>query len=394
MKRIYLDHNATSPLRPQVRDLWQDLTGQDFGNPSSLHASGRKARNLIDESRETIAGLLKVEEHEIIFTSGGTEANNLALFGASQSCKPGHTIIASPTEHPSILEPLAQLKSAGCDLQMAKVGSTGLINPEQLAFATQSKRVGLISIHFANNETGAVQPISDLAYALADMPAKSRPKLHIDAVQALGRIPLDLDGGLAGVDMVSLSMHKIGGPLGVGILVRRTGCNLTPRSFGGGQEEELRAGTENAPAIAASALALELALTEQPTLAENHRLWSAEMWRLLSSQFPALKLTGPSIDRHAARLPNTLNLRMPKSDARMLVTRFDMQGIELSAGSACASGAVEPSHVLLAHGLDEEEARSGLRLSLGWNTSEADCKGAVERMVKVFSSSHATCDEA
>ncbi|MFT4710051.1 MAG: cysteine desulfurase [Bacteroidia bacterium] len=389
MKRVYLDHNATTPMRPEVRDLWVELLGKHGGNPSSLHASGRLARNLIDDARARIATCLDVSESSVVFTSGGTEANNLAIFGVGSTLGPDRSVLTSPIEHASVLEPMARLAAGGRKLHYAGVSKTGRIHPEQLAYNIEANSVGLVSLHLANNEIGVVQPMRELSAGIQALPEKSRPVLHVDAVQATGRIDVSL--ALEGVDLYTMSMHKIGGPLGVGVLVKRPGTAVAPLVHGGGQEEELRAGTENAPAIAASALAMELALAEQAVTAQNHRLWCNQIWRILSARFPELELSGPALEKTTDRLPGTMNIRMPGTEARMLVTRFDMEGVELSAGSACASGAVEASHVLLALGLSESDARSGLRISMGWNTSEADCKRAVERMVKVFSSSRATC---
>ena len=390
MKRVYLDHNATTPMRPEVRDHWVELLGKHGGNPSSLHASGRMARNLIDDARARIAVCLGVSESSVVFTSGGTEANNLAILGVGNTLAPGQSVLTSPIEHASVLEPMQHLEAGGRKLHYAGVSKTGRIHPEQLTYNIEANSVGLVSLHLANNEIGVVQPIRELAAGFHALPEKSKPVLHVDAVQATGRI--DVTSALESVDLFTMSMHKIGGPLGVGLLVKQPGTNLSPLVYGGGQEEELRAGTENAPAIAASALAMEMALAGQVETAQKHRLWCDQIWRILSARFPELELAGPPLEKTADRLPGTLNLRMPGTEARMLVTRFDMEGVELSAGSACASGAVEASHVLLALGLSESEARSGLRISLGWNTSEGDCKLAVERMVKVFSSSRATCD--
>lgn len=390
MKRVYLDHNATTPMRPEVRDLWVSLLGKHGGNPSSLHASGRLARNLIDDARARIAACLNVSESSVVFTSGGTEANNLAIQGVASALDPSLALLTSPIEHASVLEPMEQLEANGRKLHYAAIGKTGRIHPEQLTHNIETNSVGLVSLHLANSEVGVVQPIRELASCIFDLPKESRPILHVDAVQATGRI--DFTAALEGVDLYTMSMHKVGGPLGVGLLIKRPGAVITPLVHGGGQEEELRAGTENAPAIAASALAMELAFAQRVETAKKHRLWCDQIWRILSTRFPALALAGPSLEKTAERLPGTMNIRLPHTEARMLVTRFDMEGLELSAGSACASGAVEASHVLLGLGLTEPEARSGLRISLGWNTSEADCKLAVERMVKVFSSSHATCD--
>lgn len=387
-KRTYLDHNATTPLRPKVARLWRELSAEGLGNPSSLHAPGRRARALIDQARERIAACLKVHEDELVFTSGGTESNNLALLGS-----PGkRMILTTPVEHPSVQEPLAHLAQKGRTVKQLTVGPAGRINPEQVAFLIESNSVDLVSIGIANNEIGTVQPVEDLRPYFEH--SERKPRLHIDAVQALGRIPLDFEETLAHVDLASFSMHKLGGPVGVGLLFIRRGTELAPRAFGGSQEAALRPGTENAAAIAAAALAVELALRNSTAEAERTRVLTEAIWSSISAMDPKLELLGLPFDQPKQRLPNTLAFLARGRDARMLVTRLDGMGVELSAGSACTSGAVERSHVLDAIGVPEEDGRSGLRISIGWNTTGADCKHAVGAMGKVFLSASATCNNS
>jgi len=384
--RIYLDHNATSPLRPKVARLWRELSAEGLGNPSSQHASGRRARSVIDEARERLAACLGVHEEELIFTSGGTESNNLALLGS-----PGEgLILTTPIEHAAVLEPLEALARAGRTVKQLAVGPAGRINPEQVAFLMESKPVSLVSIGIANNEIGTVQPIDELRPCFDS--TDRRPRLHIDAVQALGRIPLDFTDSLAHVDLASFSMHKLGGPMGVGLLFVRRGTQLAPLTHGGGQEEGLRPGTENAAAIAAGALAVELAVASEVAEAQRTRTLVQALWAALEAADDDLELLGPALEEPLSRLPNTLAFLARGRDARMLVTRLDRAGVEVSAGSACSSGAVERSHVLAAIGVAGENARSGLRLSLGWSTAGADCKHAVGTMGKVFSATHTTRD--
>ena len=381
--RVRLDHNATTPLRPEVGRLWQELTSRGLGNPSGLHTSGRAARDVIDQAREKVAAALGVHEEEVIFTASGTEANNVALFGRAATLDPDRVILAGPTEHPSVHEPVERLAAEGRTVKRLAVDRSGLVNPEQVAFLLESAPVGLVTLQLANNEVGTVQPMAELAGLL--QPRGQGPTLHVDAVQALGRLPLDLSGELERVDLVSLSMHKVGGPLGVGILVRRKGTPLTSPLLGGGQEDGLRPGTESAPAIGAAALAVELAVRDQEQQERGLRELATELWRGLSAGLPGVQLLGPPIEAAAKRLPNTLTLLVDGADGRMLVTRLDMLGLECSAGSACSSGAVEASHVLMAMGFDEVAARGGLRLSLGRNTSRSDCKRALDVLVKEFS---------
>ena len=381
--RVYLDHNSTSPLRPAVREVWQALAAEPLGNASSPHASGRRARALVDDARARIAAALEVHEEEIFFASGATEANNLAIDGALRARGGRAGLVLSPTEHSSVLGPARARERAGGPVIFLRVDPHGLPDPESLRGALRAGGVGLVSISAANNETGAAPDLALLFRSLGS----SRPILHTDAVQALGRLPVRLAEW--GADLATFSAHKLGGPPGVGILWRKRGTPLEPVGHGGGQELGLRPGTENVPAIAATALAVELAVREQAVQAARLGLLVRELWDDLVAALPGTRLIGPPLDSNR-RLPNTLCILVPGTDGKVLVTRLDLAGLEVSAGSACASGSIEPSHVLLALGLTRDEARSGLRLSLGWNTTREDCKQAATIFHDEFVSSRAT----
>lgn len=390
--RIHLDHNATTPLREEVRTLLVELLDRGLGNPSSLHASGREARQLIDDARERVAAALDVHEDGVLFTSGGTESNNLALRGALAAAPAGAGLATSTIEHAAVLEPAAQLATRGRPWVQIECDGTGRIDPERVAQAVANHDLALVSVMAANNELGTVQDLPAIADLVREH-SSGRTRLHTDAVQAIGKVPFDPSRW--GVDMASLSPHKLGGPVGVGILIAAPGTSLEPLVFGGGQERGLRPGTENAAAIAAAALAVQLAVTERDAYAQRVGALASGLWRALHERLDGVRLLGPPIDPHGPidvdqRLPNTLNVLLPGVDGRVLVTRLDLEGLEASAGSACASGSVEPSHVLRAIGLDEEDARAGLRLSLGRRTTAEDCAQAVEILVKTCRGTHAT----
>jgi cysteine desulfurase len=377
--RVYLDHNATTPLRPEVRTLLAELQGEPLGNPSSLHASGRRARHLIDEARARVAAALHVHEDEVVFTAGGTEATNLALAGALAAAGPPAGLVTSAVEHSSVLATAAALERGGHPVERAGVDPQGRLALDALAAAIARPSTALVSIQRANNEVGvvhALERVVELARGRAGKPAL----VHTDAVQALGRTTVTLGAG--GADLASFSAHKVGGPPGVGILYRRRGVALVPLLFGGDHEGGLRPGTEAAANIAAAALAIELAARERAQHAARTAPLTRSLWTELASRLPEARLIGPPIDA-SDRLPNTLCVALPRTDGKVLVARLDLEGLEVSAGSACASGALEPSHVLSAMGLDESAARAGLRLSLGWSTTRAECAAAVDILVKV-----------
>jgi cysteine desulfurase len=333
-----------------------------------------------------VAAALGVHEEEIFFTSGATEANNLALFGVLAAAGAEAGLATTAVEHSSVLEPARALAAAGRRVTIVPVDSRGIPDPAAVVAATSEPAAGLVSVGAANNETGAVPDLAAIAWGLRERPGP-RPRFHTDAVQALGRLPVNLREW--GVDLASFSAHKLGGPPGVGVLWRARGVALAPRLHGGGQELALRPGTENVAGIAAAALSIELAVREQPAYAARTARLARNLWAELHASLPSLRLLGPPIDSKE-RLPNTLCVLVPATDGKVLVTRLDLAGLEVSAGSACASGALEPSHVLSAMGLARDEARSGLRLSLGWNTTAEDCKRALAVFHAEFSSSRAT----
>ncbi len=406
---IYLDHNATSPLRPEVREAFAAALDSFPGNPSSVHGPGRAARAALDRARERVAQALAVSEGEILFTSGGTESNNLAIWGSlvrEPAASGGPLLIATATEHPSVLRPAAALAESGRALVIAPVDSQGLVDPRQLvdlALSAGGSRQGaggdprLLSVCAAGGETGAVQDLAAIGAALAQGPARSRPLFHTDAVQAIGRLPLRLKEW--GVDLASFSAHKFGGPRGVGILFRASGVPLCPQLRGGEQELGLRPGTENVAASVATATAVELAVAGRDELVRRARRQIGLLTELLGTRIPEARLVGPPLSTAPAgapaekqgdrRLANTATFVIPGVDGRILATRLDLAGLEASAGSACASGSLEPSQALLAMGFSEAEARAGLRLSTGWNTRDEDIHRAVDILWKTLAPSGA-----
>lgn len=378
---LYFDSNATARLRPEVRACYLEALERVRGNPSSLHSPGRNARHMLDEARERIAAALGVHEDELLFTSGGTESNNLALLGALRAL--GHTagLAVSAIEHASVLGPARALGRAGHPLLTMEVDETGTLRPSSLKTALAAPATALVSTMAANNELGTCSPLAEIAAALEHAPR--RPLWHVDAVQALGRMPLDLRE--LGIDLASFSLHKVGAPVGVGLLYRRGGVALEPLMYGGEQEQGLRPGTENVAGAVAAATALELALTELEHNRERLGSHAVRIWVELVSKLPHLKLLGLPVD-HPRRLPGTLNIVSPGIEGKVLVMRLDLAGVAASAGSACASGSVEPSHVLKAIGCGDDEARSGLRLSCGRETREEDVHRLVESLWRTLKS--------
>jgi cysteine desulfurase len=386
---LYFDSNATARMRPEVLDAYVEALRTVGGNPSSLHEPGRRARHLLDDARERIAAALHVHEDELVFTSGGTESNNLALLGSLRPSPRGRMLAVSAIEHSSVLGPARALEREGAKLVLLPVDETGTVNLEVLRSTLREPQLALVSTMAANNELGTCAPLEELSAALNDAPC--RPRWHIDAVQALGRIPLDLRG--LRVDLASFSLHKLGGPLGVGVLYRRAGVSLEPLFWGGEQEQALRPGTENVAGAVAAARAIELAVAETHSHAARLRRLSARLWMELAVKLPQVRLLGLPIE-HPRRLPGTLNLLCPKIDGKVLVMRLDLAGLAISAGSACASGSLEPSHVLRAIGCNEEEARAGLRLSLGREVGDEDVDRAVEILWRTLGAANVNADAA
>jgi cysteine desulfurase len=339
----YLDYNATAPVRPQAVQAMTDALAE-VGNPSSVHAGGRRARALIEGVRRELAACLAVEATAVVFTSGGTEANHLALLGVEGP------LLVSAVEHPSVL-------GAVLGAATAPVDGAGRLDLAAFEALLATVRPRLVSIMLANNETGVVQPLAEAA-ALA---RAAGALVHTDAVQVLGKLPLDLDE--LGVDLLSVSAHKLGGPPGVGALVVREGVELRPLLRGGGQELRRRSGTENLPGIAGFGAALGVATDWAAVRALRDRLESA-----ILEGHPATRIVGVDVPR----LPNTSCLLTPDLTAETQLIALDLAGVAVSSGSACSSGKVGPSHVLAAMGLPEADARCAIRLSLGWATTEAD----------------------
>jgi cysteine desulfurase NifS len=374
-ERIYLDHNATTPAHLEVRAAMVRFLESHYGNPSSIYREGREAKSAIEESRRTLANLLGTTARRIIFTGGGSEANNMVIKGVALAGD--HTkrqVISSTIEHPSVLKVCTWLENLGFTVTYLPVDEYGRVRPEDLEKALTDNTC-LVSIMLANNETGSIQPIKELA-ALAHAHGAL---FHTDGVQAVGKIPMDVES--LGVDFFTLSGHKFHGPKGIGALYVRKGIDLEPLVHGGGQEGGRRAGTENTPGIIGIGVAAELAEKRLSDMTGKISRLRDELWEGIVKIFPEARLNGHPEER----LPNTLNVSMPGIRGESLVLALDQQGISFSSGSACRSGSPKPSHALLAMGLSEEQAHCAIRLSLGVdNTSEHITRtlAAMEKMVR------------
>jgi len=358
---IYLDHAATTPMRPEILDVMHTYFLERFGNPSSLHAYGLEARKAIEDAREQIAHTIGATPPEIVFTSGGTESDNMALRGVLRagSGESDH-IITSAIEHPAVLETCKFLERLGHEVTYVSVDVDGRINSSEVEEAIRDN-TRLISIMHANNEIGSIQPIAEVG-AIA---ASHGVYMHTDAVQSVGKIPVDV--AALNVGMLSISSHKIYGPKGVGCLYVRKGTRLKPLIFGGSHERGLRSGTENVPGIVGFSEAMRLASED---FADNVRIQRLrdELIDAVLREIPDTRLNGGK----ERRLPNNANFSFSYIEGESLVLRLNAKGIAGSTGSACSSKKLEPSHVLLAIGLDPVDAHGSLRLTLGRETTEAD----------------------
>jgi cysteine desulfurase len=369
---IYLDHNATTPLEPAVRAEMNAVLDRAVGNASSLHAFGQAARRILDEARARVARLIGALPEEIVFTSGGTEADNLAVLGvvAARSGRPPH-VVTSAIEHPAVLNPCRQLELRGCRVTFLAVDREGRLDPAA-AIAALSDETALVSVMLANNDVGTLQPVAALAEG-----ARARGVLiHTDAVQAVGKVPVNVHE--LGVDLLSLSGHKLHGPQGAGALYVRRGTPLEPFMFGGRQERGLRPGTENVAAIAGLGKACELAAMR---LAED----GLRMDRLRAAFETAIRERVPGVTVNgggASRLPNMSHLTFAGLDGETLAISLDLLGLAASVGAACSSGVREPPHVLLAMGRSPAAARSSLRFSFGRGNTDEDVARAVDLVVR------------
>ncbi len=354
--RVYLDHNAGAPLRPEVRDAMLPFLGPP-ANPSSAHREGARARTALEAARAEVAALVGALAAEIVFTSGATEANNLALRGTCAGT--GRGLITTAVEHASVLETARALAAVGVPLSVVPVDAEGRVSAADV-IAACAPGASLASVGLANGEVGSVAPVAAIAAGL-----RGRGVLvHTDAAQAAGRLPVDVRA--LGVDLLSLSAHKLGGPAGVGALWVRRGARVVPQLTGGPQERGWRAGTENVAGIVGFGVAARLARAEQGGAAAAAEALVDRLWQGLRERVRAIVRNGPAAP---PRLPNTLNVSFAGCAGESLLVLLDLAGIAVSVGSACAAGAAEPSHVLRAMGREGEAARAGLRLSVGPSTT-------------------------
>lgn len=354
MQRAYFDHNATTPIAPEVRDVVVACLNETYGNASSIHHFGQAAKQRLEAARRQVAELIGARPTEIVFTGGGTESDNMAVLGVARAASGARHVITSATEHPAVLAACAQLEREGVSVTRLRVGPGGVVDPADVRRALRAETV-LVSIMHANNELGTVQPIAEIARITRE----AGVPLHADGVQALGKIPVDV--GALGVDLYSMSGHKLYAPKGVGALFVRKGTRMASLTFGGHHERDRRPGTENVPGIAGFGAAAELALR---SLADESESIGALRDRLDAAALGRIENSGINGGR-GGRTPNTTNLFFDGIDGEALVIALDLRGFAVSTGSACSSGAVTPSHVLTAIGLSPERARSSIRFSLG-----------------------------
>lgn len=379
MQRIYLDHTATTPLDERVFEAMRPYFSGMFGNASSVHAFGREAKMALEKARETISRGIGAEAGEVFFTSGGTESNNLAIRGAAHAARSSgrNHIITSAAEHHAVLEPCELLQEEGFEVTILPVDGYGRVTAEQVAGAI-TDRTCLVSIMHANNEVGTISPVAGIASALRGKGIV----FHTDAVQTLGKIPLDVK--TLGVDLMTLSAHKLYGPKGVGALYIRKGTEIEPQLHGGGQERGKRPGTENVPLAVGFAKAVELAISEMSEEMKRLTLLRNSLEEGILREFPSVIINGHPVER----LPQILNVcfdsRKIRLEGEMLLMNMDLEGVAVTSGSACTSGSMQPSHVLLAIGRDPKSAKAALRFAFGKSNREddvAEVLGCLQRVV-------------
>lgn len=365
----YLDHAATTPVLPEVRDAMVAILDEDFGNPSSVHAFGRKARTAVEDGRDRVASAIGASPAEVVFTGGGTEADNLALKGSVEKLRAnGNHLVITAFEHHAVIDVAKWLGRRDIEVTTVPVPASGLVDPAAVAEAVGPATI-LVSVMTANNEIGTVQEIAAIAAAVKAKNA--RTLVHTDAVQALGNIPVDVHAW--GVDLAAFAAHKVGGPKGVGALFVRSQVPLDAVIHGGGQERGLRSGTLNVAGIAGFGIAAEIAAKEVYEKADRLRGLRDVLYEGMLDAIPDLVVNGDL----EARLPGNLNVCIPNTDGETLLLLLDQQGIACSSGSACASGALDPSHVLLAIGVPRELAKGSLRFSLGRSSTPEDVEAVL-----------------
>jgi cysteine desulfurase len=361
MRRIYLDSNATTPMRPEVAAAMLPIYSEDYGNPSSIHWFGQQAKSLLDDARQQVARLIHAEPSEIVFVSGGTEADNLAIRGIAESQKAkGRHLITSKIEHHAVLHTCKDLEKQGWEVTWLSVSRDGVVDPEDVRRAIRPETV-LITIMHANNEIGSIQPIEEIG----EIAEAADVYFHSDGVQSTGKIPVDVKK--LKVDLYSISAHKIHGPKGVGALFVRKGTTLKPLMTGGGHERSRRSGTENVAGIVGFGIAAKMAREGLESEASRMRELRDRLENGLLEKIPSIHVNA----KGTARLPNTSNIMVDFAEGEGLVISLDLKGVAVSTGSACSSGSLEPSHVLTAIGKTPDEAHGSLRFSLNaMNTVE------------------------
>ncbi|MBU7007900.1 cysteine desulfurase NifS [Phosphitispora fastidiosa] len=373
MNKIYLDHSATTRTDEDVAKAMLEYMTDIYGNPSSVHSFGRSARKVVEEAREKVAKAIGAEPNEIIFTSGGTEADNLAIRGvAFANKKRGNHIITSSIEHHAVLDACKALEREGFQVTYLPVDENGMVNIDDIRNAITDQTI-LISIMHANNEVGTIQPIREIG-------ALARDKgvfFHSDTVQSVGKIPVDVNE--LNIDLLSISAHKFYGPKGIGCLYMRKGVRMLPISFGGSQERKRRPGTLNVPGIAGFGLAIEKAVASLEEQAAFQSRLRDKLIRELTARVKDIKLNGHPTER----LPNNVNLSFRYIEGESLLLSLDMKGVAASSGSACTSGSLDPSHVLLALGLSHEIAHGSLRMTLGKDNTEAEIDYVIEVLPEI-----------
>ena len=371
MTRVYMDHNATTPLAEAVADRMTAVLREEFGNPSSVHHFGQRAKAVVDEARSAVAELIGGDPSEVIFTSGGTESDNFALRGAAEALELSgrRHLVSSGIEHEAVLNTLKALSRRGWQVAMMPVGASGLVTAEGLT-ASLTDQTAVVSIMHANNEIGTIQPVAELTRL-----AKARGAVvHTDAVQTAGKIPVNVKA--LGVDLLSISAHKFYGPKGVGALWVRRGLRLLPFMTGGKQERGRRSGTENVAAIAGMGVAARLAMAKMGDEAARLAALRDRLEQRILQAVPGTAVNGDP----ETRVPNTSNISFDRVEAESLLIALDLEGVAVSTGSACSSGTLEPSHVLKAMGLPTHRTQNSIRFSLGSANTEAD----VDRVVAVL----------
>ena len=363
MQRVYFDNNATTPVLPEVFEAMRPYYGEHFGNASSIHHHGQETRAAVERARESVAELVGCRSSEIVFTSGGTEGDNLAIFGLATE---GDHVITSTIEHHAVLNACKRLEAMGCEVTYIPVDGRGLVDPAEVRRGVRSN-TKLISIMMANNETGVLQPVGEIG----KIAAEADIYFHTDAVQAAGKVAIDVKQ--IGCDLLSISGHKMNAPQGVGALFVRKGTILQPMLYGGSHERSRRAGTENVPGIVGLGRAAEIA---KDALNDGSIANIEQMRDRLQQMLSSLEAAGVNGDG-APRVPNTTNIYFDHIEGEALVIALDLKGLAVSTGAACSSGAIEPSHVLTAMGLRAERARASIRFSLGKQNTEEEVEFAL-----------------